>query len=305
MRTAAAERTGDGWRLTSGREISGLGLSGTHLIWQDGSSIEYMDLGRGKVLLLGPGAGMRTTWDPAVGDRYAIWFEAERTQSVAAQAVAYDTHTGRRWVLGTVGSVYSYPAVSGDLAVWSAARALGEPAIWTRRIVGDVPATRVARGPGAPVVSGTLVAWAHGVTGPFSAEELATRTSWRVTEGLAAGELTGLALAGRTLVWGQAEAGGTGVVVACDVDAGEPRTVADGVSGLKGPAFDGRTVAWGESTAAGGGRVLAREPGGGEPYLVAETGGAVTEVAVSGDTVAWIERREGGLWWIVVERLEP
>lgn len=303
VRTATAESTGEGWRLTSRRELSGLGLSGTHLIWQDGASIEYMDLERGKVLLLGPGPGMRTTWDPAVGERYAVWFEGERTQTVAAQAVAYDTRTGRRWVRGPVGSVYSYPAVSGDLAVWSSALDLGQPAIWSQRIVGDEPPARVATGSGAPVVSGTLIAWAHGMKGPFSAKELATQTSWKVTEGLAAGELTGLALDGRTLVWGQAgEAGSSGVVVACDVDAGEPRTVAAGVTGLEGPAYDGRTVVWGESTAAGG-RVVARRLGDGEQFLVAEAGGPVAEVAVSGDTVAWIERGKDGLWSIVVARL--
>ena len=93
VQTPAVERTSDGWRLTArtGHELSGLGLNGPHLIWQDGASIEFLDLDKGHVLLLGPGPGLRSTWDPAVGERYAIWFEAERQASLAAQAIAYDT----------------------------------------------------------------------------------------------------------------------------------------------------------------------------------------------------------------------
>ena len=64
---------------------------------------------------------MRATWDPAVGERYGVWFEAEREASLAAQAVAYDTQTGRRWTVADIGSVRSYPAISGDVAVWRSA----------------------------------------------------------------------------------------------------------------------------------------------------------------------------------------
>jgi hypothetical protein len=299
-----AERTGDGWLIDArgGHELTGLGLDGTRLIWQDGASIEYMDLDRGGLLLLGPGPGMHTTWDPAVGDRYAVWFEAERQASVAAQGVVYDTQTGRRWMRQDIGSVYSYPAVSADLAVWSSAMDLGEPAIWGVRIVGGEPAFQVASGYGAPVVSGGLVVWASSLAGPFTAKELATGSSWRVADGLSNGRVTGLALSGRTLVWGQSGEGErTGVVVACGVDGGPMRTLASGVSGLSGPSYDGGTAVWGEKTASGG-RVMARRLGAASAFVVAEVSGTVKEVAVSGGRVAWIEH-DASRYSIVVRSL--
>jgi hypothetical protein len=304
IRTPAVEKTADGWRLTANghRELSGLGMSGEHLIWQDGASVEYMDLSRGKVLLLGPGAGSSATWDPAIGDQYAFWFEAERTGSAAAQAIAYDTRTGRRWALGDVGSVYSYPAISGDLAVWSSARSIGEPAIWGARIQGEW-GFQIASGYGAPVVSGGLVVWATSWTGPFVAEEVASGASWPVSVPLGDGKLTGLALSGRTLAWGQSsDAERSGTVAVADVDSGDTTAVAVGVTGLAGPAYDGRTVVWAEAT-DGGARVMARRPGAADALVVAEAGGVVDEVAVSGDRVAWIERGPQGFWAIVVASL--
>ncbi len=304
IRTPTVERTGDGWRLTSryGHEMSGLGLNGPHLIWQDGASIEFLDLDKGHVLLLGPGPGLRSTWDPAVGERYAIWFEAERQASLAAQAVAYDIETGRRWTLGDIGSVRSYPAISGDLAVWCSAKAIG-----------DRPSTACASGAargwrwppqyGAPVVSEGLVVWAASWTGPFTAKEIAGGTSWPVAAGLSRGKLTGLALADRTLVWGQSsETAGSGMVAAADVDGGGTQTLASDLTGLAGPAYDGTTVVWGES-AARGSRVMGRRLGGGPSFVVAEVDGKVIEVAVSGDTVAWIESSAGATDAIVTARL--
>ena len=304
IRTPTVERTSDGWRLTgrNGRELSGLGLNGPHLIWQDGASIEFLDLDKGNVLLLGPGPGLRSTWDPAVGERYAIWFEAERQASLAAQAIAYDTETGRRWTLGDIGSVHSYPAISGDLAVWCSARAIGRPAIHGVR-VGSGAWLEVAPQYGAPVVSGGLVVWAESWTGPFTAKEIASGTSWPVAAGLSRGKLTGLALAGSTLVWGQSsETAGSGIVAAAGVDGGGTRTLAADLTGLAGPAYDGTTVVWGES-AASGSRVMGRRLGGGPSFVVAEVDGEVTEVAVSGDTVAWIESDAGAADAIVTTRL--
>lgn len=299
-------RTTDGWRISARqrREFSGLGLSGTRLLWQNGASIEYLDLASGRLRLLGPGPGMRTTWDPAVGDRYSVWFEAERMESLAARAVAYDTRSGRRWTLAEIGSVRSYPAISGDVAVWCSAAALGSPTINGAR-VGNGATFEVGPGDGAPVVSGGLVVWAASWKGPFYAHELASGTSRPVVAGLTNGRLTGLALAGRTLVWGQSpqEPGSAaGVVATVDVDGGETTTLASGVSGLSGPACDGRTVVWGERT-AGGDRVMGCRLDGGPAFVVAATDGTVEEVAVSGDTVAWIAATGASGYELIVTRL--
>ncbi len=57
------------------------------------------------------------------------------------------------------------------------------------------------------------------------------------------GRLTGLALSGRTLVWGQqGKESGSGVVAAIDVDGGGQQTLASGITGLAGPSYDGETV---------------------------------------------------------------
>ncbi len=303
IRPPEIERTGAGWTITGhhGREFSGLALDGPRLLWQDGASIEYADLGDGTIRLLGPGPGMRTTWDPAVGPRYAIWFEAERQASVAAQAVAYDVQTGRRWTVAVAGSVYSYPAISGDVAVWCSALKLGSPSINGVRI-GSGETLDVAAGTGSPVVSGGLAVWATSLTGPFVAGDVAGGATWPVAAGLGRGRLTSIALAGRTLVWGQSSGrAGEGVVASTDVDGGGTTMLATGLSGLSGPAYDGRTVVWAETTASGA-RVMARRPGGGAAFLVAAVDGAVPEVAVSGDTVSWI-RRSAGTDSIVTRKL--
>jgi hypothetical protein len=304
VRAPEMARTDDGWRITgrSGRQFSGLGLSDSRLIWQEGPSIEYADLDDGRARPLGPGAGMSATWDPAIGERYAIWFEAERPQSLAASAIAYDTESGRRWPVADVGSVYSYPAISDDVAVWCSARALASPTVGGVRI-GSGETFTIASGYGAPVISGGLVVWATSETGPFTASELSSGNAWPVAARLSRDPLTAIALSGRTLVWGQAsEAAGSGVVAAAVVDGGDTRPLAAGITGLAGPAFDGTTVVWAEEDADAAGaspaasaryRVLGRRLGGGPAFVVAEVGGTVSEVAVSGRTVAWIASVDG------------
>ncbi len=294
----AIERTGGGWTITGqqGREFSGLGLSGPRLIWQDGAAIEYVQLGEGAIRLLGPAPGMHATWDPAIGERYAIWFEAERQGSLAVEAVAYDTQTGRRWSVADAGSVRSYPAISGDVAVWCSARQIGVPSINGVR-VGSGKSFEVAPGNGAPVVAGGLVVWAPSWTGPFVAREIGSGATWPVPGGTSGGRLTGIALAGRTLVWGHGSEPGKGVVATADVDGGGTTTLAAGLSGLAGPAYDGRTVVWAEKSATGS-RVMGRRLGGGAAFLIARADGDVKEVAVSGDAVAWISS-SGGAYTIV------
>jgi hypothetical protein len=299
-----ATRTDAGWRLTAraGHTLGGLGLDGPRLLWRDGASIEYMDTADGHLILLGPGAGMRVTWDPAVSDRYAVWFEAERQMSIAARLVVYDTVTGRRWTGGEVGSVRSFPALSGSLAVWCSAVRLGQPGIQGSFVAGGEPLFTIADDDGAPVVSGGLVVWARSWTGPFLARELPGGSTRPVAASLTGDKLTGLALSGRTLAWGQeGDARGSGVVATVDVGGGRQLTVASGVTGLAGPSYDGKTVVWGETTASGA-RVMARRPGSGAAFVVAAVDAAVTEVAVSGDTVAWIQHT-GGSYAIVLTRL--
>jgi hypothetical protein len=154
--------------------------------------------------------------------------------------------------------------------------------------IGSGDTLEVAAGYGAPVVSRGLVVWATGAAGPFTARELGSGTSWPIVVSLSRDPLTAIALTGRTLVWGQGSAtGGSGVVATTDVDGGETRTLATGLTGLAGPSFDGATVVWAEA-AADRSQVMGRHPDGGPEFLIAEVDGTVKEVAVSGGTVAWI-----------------
>jgi len=315
VRPPAIARTSGGWTITGRRlhEFSGLGMNGPRLIWRDGASIEYVHLGEGTIRVLGPGPGLYTTWDPAIGPRYAVWFEAERQASVAAKAIVYDTQSGRRWTAVDVGSVRSYPAISGDVAVWCSARTIGVPSINGMR-VGGGEAFDVAAGTGAPVISGGLVAWATSWTGPFVAADLAGGTTWPVTASLTSDKLTGIALAGRTFVWGQgSDQTGSGVVAAVSVDGGGTTTLASGLSGLAGPAYDGTTVVWAQRIGDpsqlgasahpfGGFRVMGRRLGGGPAFLIAQVAGTVSEVAVSDGVAAWIAS-EGGSSWIQTTRI--
>jgi hypothetical protein len=309
IKPPAITRSTHGWTITGRRlhEFSGLGMNGPRLVWREGASIEYVHLGEGTIRVLGPGPGMYTAWDPAIGPRYAVWFEAERQASVAAQAVVYDTQSGRRWTAADIGSVRSYPAISGDVAVWCSARTIGVPSINGMR-VGLGETFDVAPGDGAPVVAGDLVAWATSWTGPFVAADLAGGTTWPVVASLTRDKLTGIALAGRTLVWGQgSDQAGSGVVAAVGVDGGGMTTLASGLSGLAGPAYDGTTVVWAQRigdpphAAAsahpfGGFRVMGRRLGGGPAFLIAQVAGTVSEVAVSDGVAAWIASGGGSSW---------
>ena len=122
-----------------------------------------------------------------------------------------------------------------------------------------------------------------------------------MTADLTGDRLTSIALAGRTLVWGQgSDTPGTGVVAAVSVDGGGTTKLATGLSGLAGPAYDGKTVVWGEKAATGS-RIMGRRLGG-AAFLIATVDGDVKEVAVSGDSVAWI-RSSAGAYSIVTSRL--
>ena len=173
----------------------------------------------------------------------------------------------------------------------------GAPAILGSYVAGGEQLIPIADGNGAPVVSGGLVVWAQSWSGPFVASDIPSGSKWPVSTSMTGAKLTGLALSGRTLVWGRvSDASGSGVVAAVDVDGGAQQTVASGISGLVGPSYDGRTIVWAERVGDaptaidsahpyGGFRVMGRHLADSRPFLVAEVADPVTEVAVSGDTV--------------------
>lgn len=313
------ERTSSGWRIAvrSPHDVSGLDMDGSRLVWQQGLAIEYADLQGGEVRLLGPGPGMHEGWAPSLQGRYAVWLEAKEQASTAEQVIAYDTSPGRRWTLAEA-DPGTCPSVSGDIVVWCSNAEDGEATLHGVRI-GSGRAFEVALGAGTPaldagtadlcasVVSGTLVVWAT-EHGPFTVTELASGVSRPVIASLSSGWLTGVALAGRTLVWGQATAEPrSGVVAAVDVDGGGTIKLVDGLTGLTGPAYDGRTAVWAQQTSSGyrvmGCRVVGRRIREAGPFVIAVVDGEVGQVAVSGNLVAWIERSRGSTRNIVIMEL--
>jgi hypothetical protein len=289
-------RTQTGWRITDKRLLGfgGLALSGERIAWQDGPSILLLDLRSGKVKLLGPGAEARATWQPAVSDRYAVWFESAQAGAASADAWTYDVATRRRRQVAAVNEVLSLPSVSGTTTVWCTTQDA------KLQIVGvDLTNDKsfdVAAEYGQPVIDGALAAWARSTGGGASTFVLADVTqgrSWTVVpSGMGgAAHLTGFDLSGRTLVWGQRDAQtGVGRIVAQNIDSGASSAVAETATATTAPSIDAGTVVWAEQTpgAAVAYRVMGRRLGGGPAFQIARVAGRVQSALVSGDTVVWL-----------------
>jgi hypothetical protein len=303
-----AQREGSGWRVVDahGRRFSDLSLSGDSLAWQDGPLIVVMDLGSGRIRLLGPGPENHSTWRPAVSGRYVVWFEGRRVSSGRGEAYSYDLSSRRRRAVAGVVSPASYVAASGGLAVWTElAGGEGE----ARLVVVDLDAARrtsIPAAAGEPLVDGGLVAMRRGGAGgdAIAVIDLATRREWPVVAGNG-GQMTGFGLSGRRVAWGWTDAGtGAGRVLVRDADGGRTTLVAMAL-GLTGPAISGDVVVWATHQASEGGdaAVMGRRLGGGPAFLIASAAGRVEALQVSGDTAAWLLREPGGRMVIQTARL--
>ena len=303
--------TQTGWRITEVRQLgfSGLALCDERIAWQDGPSILLLDLRSGRAKLLGPGEKARATWQPAVSERYVVWFEAARAGASNADAWTYDVATRRRRQIATLDDVLSFPSVSGTRTVWCTARA-GESCIVGVDLTNN-ESFDVASEYGQPVIDGALVAWARSTGGRVSAFVLADVTqgrSWTIIpSGLGgAGDLTGFDLSGRTLVWGQHDAqSSSGRIVAQNVDTGAASVVAEGARAATAPSIDGATVVWAEQMAVGGAyRVMGRRLGGGPSFQIARVNGKVVTALVSGGAAAWLVDNGGrSPTWIETGRI--
>ena len=74
-------------------------------------------------------ARLQATWDPAVSQRYVVWFEAAATSAGEGSAWVYDSATRRRRQLATLGGVLSLPSASGSRAAWCTTTLGGGPGI--------------------------------------------------------------------------------------------------------------------------------------------------------------------------------
>ena len=304
-------RTQTGWRITEVRMLGfdGLALCDERIAWQDGASILLLDLRSGKARLLGPGNEARATWQPAISERYVVWFEGAREGASSADAWTYDVATRRRRHIATLDDVLSFPSVSGTRTVWCTTRDAES------RIVGvDLTSDKglaVASEYGQPVIDGSLAAWARASGGGPSSFVLADVTqgrSWAVIpSGLGgAADLTGFDLSGRTLVWGQQDAQtAVGRIVVQNVDTGAANVVAEGTRTATAPSIAGDTVVWAEQTPdAAAYRVMGRRLRGGPSFQIARVDGRVQSALVSGGIVAWlVDNGDRSHTWIETARI--
>ena len=122
------------------------------------------------------------------------------------------------------------------------------------------------------------------------------------------GRLTGLALSGRKLVWGQStDAERTGVVAVADVDAARRQRWRSDVTGLAGPPLRRQDRRLGrERRRTRRGRVMARRAAAdGAASSSPRRTTRYVEVAVSGERVAWIEHAAGGRLPSIVDARLP
>jgi hypothetical protein len=298
-------RTATGWHIGELDRpglagISGLALDGGRIAWRDGRLVLLMDLRSGKPKLLGPGPLAQAAWDPAISQRYVVWFEAAASSANEASAWAYDPATRRRLQIASLNGVDSPPTASGKRAVWCTGARSGGPVI----LGVDISTGKgfvVSRENGEPVMDGNVVAWASqpgrtGMPAVWALVDLAQGRRWSIvpTAPLSNAHLVGYDLSGRTLVWGEVDPrGGRSRIVAQNIDDGGSSVVAD-VTGAAARAFapsiDGDLVVWAEAQSADSGRVMGRRLGGGPAFVVNDVHGSVLDTAVSGDTVAWLAR---------------
>jgi len=300
----AVTRTSSGWRVvqTHHEALGAMVLGGKDLVWASGPSIVFMDVRSGRLKLLGPGPTARATWDPAVSQRYVVWFEAAATSGNEASAWVYDSATRRRRRLATLGAVLSLPSASGSRATWCTTTAAGGPGIVTLDILTGKQSS-VATEYGAPVIDGDLVTWptqtgSTGMPAAWALVDLAQDRRWSMVPGatLDHADFLGYDLSGRTLVWGETDpASGRGRVVAQNVDDGVSTVVAemtDRSTLATAPSIDGGLVVWAETLAgAAGSRIKGRRLGGGPSFVVRNVDGLTLSTAADGDMVAWLAQR--------------
>jgi hypothetical protein len=291
-------RTSDGWRISTshGLRLGGAGLGGDRLAWEAGPFTLLTDLRSGRSRLLGAAASAGRASAPSISDRFVVWLQSPGDGRSEAIVWDYDISRGRRTRLDGVQGISRSPAVSGTTAVWETFVGDG-----TQRIDGTDLATGrrfslgASGGASQLVISGSLVAWAAVRSYPaapsdITVVDLTDGRRWTIApyaDGRG-GDLLGIALAGRTLVWLRAAfARSTLQILAYDLDRATVRTIAQDAE-LSLPAADGDVVVWAQPSAAGDTRIVGLRLSGGQPFTIATvSGGRVRDVYVSGNMVAW------------------
>jgi hypothetical protein len=290
--------TRDGWRISTshGLRLGNSCLGGDNLAWEAGPFTLLTDLRSGKSKLLGAAATAGSASAPSASDRFVVWLEAPASSSQEAIVWVYEVSRGRRSRLEDAQGITRSPAVSGSTAVWEAdgssreAQILGADLVSGRRF-----SIGASSGASQLVISGTLVAWAVVRSYPaappdITVVDLSDGRRWTIApyaDGRG-GDLLGIALAGRTLVWMRAAfARSTLQILAYDLDRAAVRTLAQDAE-LSLPAADGDLVVWAQPSAAGDTRIVGLRLSGGQAFTIATvSGGRVRDVNVSGKTVAW------------------
>ena len=288
--------TSAGWRVSTshGLQLGGSALGGDRLAWEAGPFTLLTDLRSGKSRLLGAAATTGSASVPSISDRFVVWLQAPAYGSSGAAVWVYDVSRGRRTRLGGVQGMSQSPAVSGTTAVWETFAGTNTQRIHGIHLVtGRRFSLGESGGASQLIIRGTLVAWVAPRSGPpgppvITVVDLADGRRWAIapyprSQG---SDVLGIALAGRTLVWGRSTAAADEILT-YDLDTAAVRTIAQGV-GRSPLAADGDLVVWAQPSAQGETRIVGLRLSGGDPFTIAAVaGGTVRNVFLSGETVAW------------------
>jgi hypothetical protein len=288
--------TGSGWHISTshGLRLGSAGLGGERLAWEAGPFTVLTDLRSGRSRLLGAADIAGGASPPSVSDRFVVWLQAPAYGASGAAVWVYDVARGRRTRLEGIHGISQSPAVSGTTAVWETfARGGAQQIDGVDLVTGRRFSLGPSGGASQLVISGSLVAWVAPRPGPpappvITVVDLADGHRWHVAPyPLSQGsDVLGIALAGRTLVWGRSTPADDEILT-YDLDTAAVRMIAQGV-GHSPLAADGDLVVWAQPSPAGDTRVVGLRLSGGQPFTMATvSGGMVRDVYVSGKTVAW------------------
>ncbi|HEX2729192.1 MAG TPA: hypothetical protein VHM16_05520 [Rubrobacteraceae bacterium] len=185
------------------------------------------------------------------------------------------------------------PAVSGNIAVWTVARAGGADIQGKNLSTGaDLGLPEEVGNQTRPSVSGRTVVWQDNSSGNPDIYGYNLNTGQKFPVATGPGNQTWPAISGRTVVW-EDDRNGNRDVYGYNLDTNQERLIAGGALDQRRPDIGGDTVVWEEHSAFDSDIVAENLTSGEEQRLVSDPSWQSVP-SVGGDTVAWLDERNPG-----------